>query len=143
LVGLIHNPLIGKENVVTTQVINTEKAPAAIGPYSQGILAGGILFVSGQLGMDPASGELVGEDLASQTRQALANLNQIVKASGLSLKDIAAVDVFLTDMAQFAEFNQIYEDFIGDHRPARAVIEVSALPKGGCVEIKGIVVKSD
>jgi 2-iminobutanoate/2-iminopropanoate deaminase len=127
---------------MTTKAIETDLAPAAIGPYSQGILAGDTLFVSGQLGMDPNSGELIGDDLASQSRQALANVREIVTASGLALQDITAVDVYLTDMASFMEFNQIYEAFFDDHRPARAVIEVRALPKGGCVEIKCIAVKS-
>ena len=119
--------------------IQTDQAPAAIGPYSQGIAAGSLRFVSGQLGMNPQTGELVGQDLASQARQALENLKQIVKAGGCELSQVAAVDVFLTDMGKFAEFNAIYETYFSAHRPARAVIEVSALPKGACVEIKCIV----
>jgi len=121
------------------KVIQTDKAPAAIGPYSQGIAAGPWLFVSGQLGMDPDSGELVGSDIASQSRQALENLRQIVMAGGGDLTDVVAVDVFLTDMGTFAEFNEIYQEFFSEHRPARAVVEVSALPKQACVEIKCIV----
>ncbi|MFC1488569.1 Rid family detoxifying hydrolase [Thermodesulfobacteriota bacterium] len=121
------------------QVIQTDKAPAAIGPYSQGIAAGPWLFVSGQLGMVPDSGELAGSDLAAQSRQALENLQQIVMAGGGDLTDVVAVDVFLTDMGSFAEFNGIYQEFFSEHRPARAVVEVSALPREACVEIKCIV----
>lgn len=120
-------------------VIQTENAPAAIGPYSQGIAAGPWRFVSGQLGMNPETGELVSDELAAQARQALKNLQQIVEAGGNSLNQVVAVDVFLTDMAKFSEFNDVYQEFFSEHRPARAVVEVSALPKGGCVEAKCIV----
>lgn len=119
--------------------IQTTKAPAAIGPYSQGIAAGPIRFVSGQLGLDPATGKLVGEDFSDQVRQALQNLQQIVEAGGCVLQQVAAVDVFLTDIGKFAEFNEIYKEFFADHRPARAVVEVSALPIGAQVELKCIV----
>jgi 2-iminobutanoate/2-iminopropanoate deaminase len=126
---------------MTLNTIETDRAPAAIGPYSQGIDAPPFLFVSGQLGMVPETGELVGPDLASQARQALENVKQILEAGGCSLNDVAAVDVFLTDMGNFLEFNAIYADYFSDHKPARAAIEVSALPKGGCVEIKCIACK--
>ena len=125
-----------KEESMTLKTIKTDAAPAAIGPYSQAIAAGPWRFVSGQLGMNPQTGELVAEDLSAQARQALQNLIQIVVAGGCTLEQIAAVDVYLTDMSKFAEFNQIYEDVFVDHRPARAVVEVSALPKGAVVEIK-------
>jgi len=123
-------------------VVSTDKAPAAIGPYSQGIVAGQMVFVSGQLGMDPKTTELVGEDLESQARQALENLKQIVTASGCNLTDIVAVDVFLTDMNDFVAFNAIYSEYFSDHKPARAAIGVASLPKGARVEVKCIVVKS-
>ncbi len=123
--------------------IQTDKAPAAIGPYSQGISGGSFRFISGQLGMNPETGELVGPDLASQARQGLENMKQIIIAGGAELKDVAAVDVFLTDMGTFAEFNAIYEEYFSDHRPARAAIEVSALPKGAVFEVKCIVFKQD
>ena len=119
--------------------ISTDQAPAAIGPYSQGISAGSLHFVSGQLGMDPATGELVGEDLAGQAKQALANLKAIIEAAGCSLNQVVAVDVFLTNMGDFVKFNGIYEDFFAGHKPARAVVEVAGLPKGACIEIKCIV----
>ena len=124
------------------EVIQTDKAPAAIGPYSQGIAAGSMVFVSGQLGMTPESGELVGADVASQARQALENLRQVLSAAGVRLTQVVAVDVFLTDMNDFVEFNGIYESFFADHKPARAVVAVRALPKAACVEIKCMAVKS-
>jgi len=121
------------------KVIETDQAPGAVGPYSQGIVAGNWLFVSGQLGLDPKTGEFAGEDFASQARQAMENLKQIVLAAGYNLNQVAAVDVFLADMGDFVEFNGIYEKYFSEHRPARAAIEVSALPKGGLVEIKCMV----
>lgn len=121
---------------MTLQPIQTEKAPAAIGPYSQAVVAAPFVFVSGQLGMSPATGELVGKDLESQARQALENVKQILTAAGSSLEQTTAVDVFLTDMGDFLAFNAVYAEFFSAHKPARAAIEVSALPKGGCVEIK-------
>jgi 2-iminobutanoate/2-iminopropanoate deaminase len=117
-------------------VIQTGAAPAAIGPYSQAISAGKMVFVSGQLGLDPQTGELGGDDLDTQARQALANVNAVLEAAGCRLIDVAAVDVFLTDMDDFPAFNSIYEGFFGKHKPARAVVAVNALPKGGCIEIK-------
>jgi len=123
---------------MASRVIQTDKAPSAIGPYSQGIGAGPWVFVSGQLGMLPETGELVGPDLAAQSEQALKNLEQIVLSGGCKLTDITSVDVFLTDIGKFTEFNDIYGDFFAGHKPARAVIEVSALPKGALVEIKCI-----
>ncbi len=116
--------------------VTTKKAPSAIGPYSQGVIAGPWLFVSGQLGMNPETGDLVGDDLASQARQALENLKAVVEAGGCSLADVAAVEVFLTDMGTFADFNAIYAEYFDAHKPARAAIGVAALPKGGVVEIK-------
>jgi len=121
---------------MTLRTVHTEKAPAAIGPYSQAVIAPPFVFVSGQLGMDPSTGNLVGDDLASQARQALENVNQILVASGSSLEQTTAVEVFLTDMGKFLDFNAIYAEYFSTHKPARAAIEVSALPKGGCVEIK-------
>jgi 2-iminobutanoate/2-iminopropanoate deaminase len=122
--------------MMTLQPIQTEKAPAAIGPYSQAVVAAPFVFVSGQLGMNPSTGELVGPDLESQARQALENVKQILLAAGSSLDRTTAVEVFLTDMGKFADFNAVYAEYFSAHKPARAAIEVSALPKGGCVEIK-------
>ncbi|GBC63700.1 RidA family protein [Desulfonema ishimotonii] len=119
-------------------IVQTDQAPSAIGPYSQAIAAPPWLFVSGQLGMNPWTGELVGDRLEDQARQAIENLLQIVRAGGGDAGDVVAVDVFVTDMGGFADFNAIYEEYFGAYKPARAVVEVSALPKGACVEIKCI-----
>lgn len=123
---------------MTHHPVHTPTAPAAIGPYSQAIVSGGHVFVSGQLGLDPATGELAGSMLAAQARQALANLEQIVLAAGTTMDRVLAVDVFLTDMGDFIEFNGIYSEAFGDHKPARAVVAVAGLPKGARVEIKCI-----
>jgi 2-iminobutanoate/2-iminopropanoate deaminase len=123
---------------VTCKVIQTDQAPAAIGPYSQGITAAPFLFVSGQLGIQPKTGELVSSDFKVQAKQALENLLQIVLAAGYNLNQIVAVDVFVTDLNNFANFNDIYAEYFSEHRPARAVVEVSRLPKDACIEIKCI-----
>ncbi len=120
------------------KIIQTDKAPSAIGPYSQGIGAGSWVFVSGQIGINPETGEMVSPDFAAQTRQVLENMKQILLAAGCTLNNVVSVDVFLTDIGNFVEFNGIYQEYFSDHRPARAVIEVSALPKGASVEIKCI-----
>lgn len=123
---------------MTCKVIQTDQAPAAIGPYSQGIAATPWLFVSGQLGIQPETGELVSSDFVPQARQALENLLQIVLAAGYNSDQVVAVDVFVTDLNNFTNFNDIYADYFSDHLPARAVVEVSRLPKDACVEIKCI-----
>ncbi len=125
----------------STIPIETTAAPAAIGPYAQGRIGGGMVFVSGQLGLDPESGEFAGSNFDAQARQALANVRAILQAAGCQLTDVAAVDVFLADMGQFVAFNRIYQDFFGDHKPARAVVAVKTLPKNALVEIKCIAVQ--
>ena len=124
--------------VVTMELksFNTNNAPAVIGHYSQAMTAADMLFVSGQLGMNPKTGEMVGKDLKSQARQAMENLKNIITDAGLTLDDVASVDVFLTNMADFGNFNEIYEKYFSRHKPARAVVAVKALPKAGCVEVK-------
>jgi 2-iminobutanoate/2-iminopropanoate deaminase len=125
-----------KEGKMALKVIRTHEAPAAIGPYSQAIQAGDWVFVSGQIALNPTSGEMVGEDFGEQTRQVLQNLTSILTAAGCAIENVVAVDAFLTDMEQFSTFNAIYETVFSKHRPARAVVEVSALPRGAKVEIK-------
>ncbi|WP_432736545.1 RidA family protein [Maridesulfovibrio sp. FT414] len=122
--------------IVTT--VNTENAPAAIGPYSQATISNGHAYVSGQLGLDPKTGNFVEGGVEAQTRQALENLKAIVMACGSSMTKVVCVDVFLTDMNDFATVNGVYAEYFSAHKPARAAIEVSALPKGGLVEIKCI-----
>ena len=121
------------------EAISTDAAPAAVGPYSQAIQAGTLLFLSGQLGIDPASGRLV-EGFAAQARQALANMAAILRAAGAGLEQVASVDVFVTNLEWFAEFNAVYAQFFGEHRPARAVVGVAALPLGALVEIRAVAV---
>jgi len=123
------------------KVIQTDRAPAAIGPYSQGIAVAPWLFVSGQLGIQPETGELIGPDFAPQARQALENLRQVVLAAGYDLDHVVAVDVFVIDLSNFADFNEIYTEYFSAHRPARAVVEVRGLPKGAEIEIKCIAVR--
>ena len=124
------------------QVIQTERAPAAIGPYSQAIRVDKWLFVSGQIGFLPATGQLAGEQLGQQATQALQNMRQILEAAGFGLDEVVSVDVFLVDISQFGSFNSIYENFFSAHKPARAVVEVKGLPRGALVEIKCIACKN-
>ena len=127
---------------MTITSVQTGNAPAAIGPYSQAIVSEPFVFVSGQLGLVPATGDLAGPDITTQTTQALENLHQILLASGSDLNHVASVDVYLTDMGNFSVFNGIYQQFFSEHWPTRAVVEVRALPRGGCVEIKCMAVRS-
>ena len=124
-------------------VIQTDRAPAAIGPYSQAIRVDNWLFVSGQIGFLPATGQLAGDNLVDQAAQALQNMREILEAAGFGLNDLVSVDVFLVDIAQFGSFNSIYENFFAAHKPARAVVEVKGLPRGALVEIKCIACKND
>ncbi len=121
---------------MAVEVIQTGKAPAAIGPYSQAIRANGFIFVSGQIPIVPATGEIAGGGFTGQARQSLENVKQILIAAGSGVEKVVAVDVFMTDISQFAAFNQVYEEFFSTHKPARAVVEVKGLPKGVMVEVK-------
>ena len=120
------------------QIIHTEKAPAAIGPYSQAVKAGNLLFVSGQLPIDPATGTFAGEDIASQTRQSLRNIQAILEAAGYTLADVVKATVLLADMADFAAMNAVYAQFFTANCPARAAFAVKELPKAAKVEIEVI-----
>ncbi len=119
---------------------HTDKAPAAIGPYSQAIQAGDLLMTSGQLGVDPATGELP-EGVQAQTEQSLKNVGAILEASGFKKTDVVKTTVFIKNMNDFAAVNQIYAAFFGDHKPARSCVEVARLPKDGLVEIEVTAVK--
>jgi 2-iminobutanoate/2-iminopropanoate deaminase len=119
--------------------IHTTKAPAAIGPYSQAIVAGGFLFISGQIPIDPANGEVVENDISIQTRRVLDNLKAILHEAGKDFKDVVKVEVFLADINDFATVNGIYaEYFTADPKPARQAVEVANLPKFVKVEISCI-----
>lgn len=122
--------------------ISTPNAPAAIGPYSQGIQAGSTLFVSGQLPIDPAAGAFAGEDIASQTRQSLTNIKNILAAAGASMNDVVKTTVMLKNIGDFAAMNAVYAEFFTEPFPARAAYQVAALPKDALVEIECIAVKA-
>ena len=123
-------------------VITAQKAPAAVGPYSHAVMAGDVLFTSGQLGLDPVSGELK-EGVEAQTTQALENLKAVLEASGLSLKNVVKTVVFLDNIGDFAAVNAIYANYFEGDTPARSCVLVAALPKGGLVEIEAVAVKED
>lgn len=116
-------------------VVSTHSAPAAIGPYSQAIVAGGVAYVSGQIPLDPATGTLVGSTAADQVAQVLTNLDAVLEAAGSHRAAILRCTIYLRDMADFAAVNEAYGSWLGEHRPARATVGVAALPKGALVEI--------
>ena len=118
--------------------ISTPHAPGAIGPYSQAIRADGTLFCSGQLGLDPATGDFVVGDVGAQAEQALRNLVAVLEVAGLTFADVVKTTIFLADMADFATVNGVYGRFVTDPPPARSTVAVAALPRGGRVEIEAI-----
>ncbi len=122
------------------KVINTDEAPAAIGPYSQALKVGEMVFVSGQIPIDPATGDTVQGDIKAQTRQVLTNLNAVLTAAGSSLEKTVKTTVYITNMDEFSQVNEVYSEFFTDQPPARACVEVSRLPKGVAVEIDAIAV---
>jgi 2-iminobutanoate/2-iminopropanoate deaminase len=119
--------------------VSSPDAPAAIGPYSQAVRHGGLLWLSGQLGLVPATGQFVGTDTASQAQQALRNLDAICREAGTSLSKALRLTVYVVDLAEFPEVNRIYQGFFEAPFPARATVQVAALPKGGRVEIDAVV----
>lgn len=123
--------------------LRTENAPQAIGPYSQGVRIGRFFFVSGQIPIEPATGQVIEGDITAQTRQVIKNIQAVLEAGGASLKDCVKTTVFLTDLMQFSEINAVYGEFFKEPYPARATVEVSALPKGVSVEIDAVAVVGD
>lgn len=121
--------------------IHSQHAPAAIGPYSQAILTGDTLYVSGQIPIDPATGEFAGEDIGTQTRQCLTNIQAILKQADMTMDNVVKTTVLLTDLKDFGVMNQVYAAFFSAPYPARAAFQVSALPKGAKVEIECIAVR--
>lgn len=121
------------------EIISTEKAPPAIGPYSQAVKAGNLLFVAGQIGINPATGQLE-EGIEAQTRQALLNLKAILEAAGASLDNVVRVGVFLQDLKDFQAMNTVYAEFFPHSPPARTTVQVAALPRNALVEIDAIAV---
>ncbi|HWP62709.1 MAG TPA: RidA family protein [Candidatus Binatia bacterium] len=125
------------------QVVSTTTAPAAVGPYSQAIAAGDLVFCSGQIGLDPATGELVEGGVEAEAERALRNLAAVLDAAGLGLADIAKVTIFLADIADFAAVNAVYARFMPDPPPARTTVAVAGLPRGARVEIEAIAVRPE
>ncbi len=132
--------LFERDETMSNKQINSQSAPAAVGPYSHSVLAGNTLYVSGQLGLDPVTGELK-TDISTQTVQALDNLGSILTAAGMSYTDVVKTTIFLTDMSDFATVNDIYGTYFSEALPARSCIQVCELPKGGLVEVEAVAVK--
>ena len=123
------------------KTISTDKAPAAIGPYSQAIEINGVLYTSGQIAIDPITGKIKGNTVAEQSEQVLNNIKSILSEAGYGLEHVVKTTVFLTDLSFFGEMNEVYGRIFGDHKPARSAVEVSALPKGALIEIETVSMK--
>jgi 2-iminobutanoate/2-iminopropanoate deaminase len=120
--------------------ISTGKAPSAIGPYSQGVIAGGVLYTAGQIALDPASGKIVEGGIVEQTDRVMQNLQEVLKEAGASWADVVKTTVYLHDLAHFPTVNEIYGRWLDGSRPARSTVQVSALPRGALVEIDAIAI---
>jgi len=135
----IQKKVLNKAGKTMRQVISTDKAPAAIGPYSQGIVAGGsFVFTAGQLPMDPQTGEIVGQNISEQTQQALKNVKAVLEAAGSSLQKVVKCTVFLQNMSDFSGMNEVYAQYFENDPPARSAVEVAQVPKGALVEIEAV-----
>jgi len=121
------------------ECVTTPQAPAAVGPYSQGIKLGDLLFISGQLPLDPATGKIVDGDASAQARQSLTNLRAIAKEAGAALTDAVKTTVFVTDIKDFPAVNQVYAEFFAEPFPTRSTVQVAALPLGAAVEVEAII----
>jgi 2-iminobutanoate/2-iminopropanoate deaminase len=126
-------------NSMSLKTISVDNAPKAIGPYAQGIVAGGFLFTAGQVGLDPATMKLVEGDVAAQTRRVFDNLEAVLAGVGATLSDVVRAGVFLVDLGDFAKMNEVFAARFGAHRPARSTVAVAALPAGARVEIDLVV----
>ena len=120
------------------EIVHTDKAPKAIGPYSQAIRTETMIYTAGQTGLDPVTGELIGNTVEEQTRQVLINLQNVIEAAGSTLAHVVKTTVFLKDMNDFSKMNAIYAEFFGQNPPARSTVAVAGLPKGGLVEIEAV-----
>jgi len=120
--------------------IHSDDAPKAIGPYSQAVKAGNVIYTSGQVSLDPKTGELVTGDFNAQARRVFENLKAVLRAGGADFRHVAKANVFLTDLANFQALNTIYAEYFGDHKPARTTVQVAGLPKGAALEIDLIAV---
>ncbi len=124
---------------MSVRTISTAAAPAAIGPYSQGVVANGFLYTAGQIALNPASGNVIDGDVVAQTERVLANLAAVIEAAGGSWQQVVKTTVFLAEMADFPKVNEVYARVLGDARPARSTVQVAGLPRGVLVEIDAIV----
>jgi 2-iminobutanoate/2-iminopropanoate deaminase len=124
---------------VSNRTIQTKSAPAAIGPYSQGVVVNGLLFTAGQIALDPATGEIIKGDVKAQTERVLANLAAILDAAGAGWGDVVKTTVYLQDMSDFPRMNDVYGRVLGEARPARSTVAVAGLPRGVMVEIDAVV----
>uniref|UniRef100_A0A1A8GQ02 2-iminobutanoate/2-iminopropanoate deaminase n=1 Tax=Nothobranchius korthausae TaxID=1143690 RepID=A0A1A8GQ02_9TELE len=127
-------------SAVIRRIISTAKAPAAIGPYSQAVVVDRSVYISGQLGMDPVSGQLVGGGVQAQTRQALVNMGEILRTAGCTYENVVKTTVLLADINDFSNVNEVYKQFFRSNFPARAAYQAAALPRGGLVEIEAVAV---
>ncbi len=125
---------------MTLRFLSTEKAPSAVGPYSQGVKSENIIYSSGQLPIDPETGELSKGNIQKETRLCLENVKAVLEAGHANIENIVKVTVFVTDMNDFSEINEVYAEFFGDHKPARSLVQVAALPKGADIEIEAIAI---
>jgi 2-iminobutanoate/2-iminopropanoate deaminase len=123
---------------MTKEIIHTDKAPAAVGPYSQAVRIGGLVFTAGQIPIDPATGKLVADEISVQTEQALKNLTAVLEAAGSSLENVVKCTVFLKDMGEFGAMNEVYGRFFSSNPPARSAVQAAALPLNVRVEIEAI-----
>jgi 2-iminobutanoate/2-iminopropanoate deaminase len=120
------------------RIVDAENAPEALGPYSHAIISEGLIFASGQVGLDPNTGKLVEGGIAEETKQALGNIASVLDSAGSGIDKVVKTTVYLVDLTEFSVFNRVYADFFGNHRPARAAIQVAALPAGARVEIEAV-----
>jgi len=125
---------------VYVRIVHTENAPAAIGPYSQAVVAGNFLFTAGQIAIDPATGQIVQGDVTAQTERVMRNLAAVLEAAGATWSDVVKTTVYLQDMADFPRVNDVYGRVIGDARPARSTVQVAGLPRGVLVEIDAVAI---
>ncbi len=125
------------------KIVSTKDAPAAVGPYSQAIRSGSILFCAGQIPLDPQTGQIVSEDIGEQTKRVLENVSAVLRAENLNFSHVVKTTIFLTDMGDFQTVNEIYASYFRDNPPARSTVQVSALPKAAKVEIEVIAVAND
>ena len=123
---------------MSARIVHTDKAPAAIGPYSQGVIAGNLLFTAGQIAIDPTTGPIIQGDVTAQTERVMRNLTAVLENAGTTWSDVVKTTVYLQDMADFPRVNEVYGRMIGDARPARSTVQVSGLPRGVLVEIDAV-----